>query len=95
MREKIQQWEKEIEQINEKQKELIQKNDEKKRELRRKIQEAEQALLLENNQMIAEAVREIYGEVNEETLEAFKQQMKLMRGVEKPSQHESENGNRL
>lgn len=75
MKEKIKKWEEEIEKTVEKQKEMNLKSNERIRELRKKIQEAEQAMLLENNQMIAQAVREVYGEVDEETLEIFKRQM--------------------
>ena len=80
MKEKIKKWEEEIEKTAEKQKEMNAKSSERIRELRKKIQEAEQALLMENNQMIAKAVREVYGEVSEETLEAFKRQMQAIKG---------------
>lgn len=79
MQEKIKQWEEEIEKIAEKQKEMNQKSSERIRELRRKIQEAEQVLLQENNRLIAEAVREIYGNVSTESLEAFKLQIKKLK----------------
>lgn len=89
MREKIKKWEEEIEKIAEKQKEMNVKSGERIRELRKKIQEAEQILLMENNQMIAKAVREVYGEVNEETLETFKRQMQAMRNEGKQKQSDA------
>lgn len=90
MREKIKKWEEEIEKIAEKQKEMNAKSGERIRELRRKIQEAEQILLMENNQMIAKAVREVYGEVNEETLETFKRQMQAIRGEGRQKQSDAD-----
>ena len=73
MKEQIQKWEDEIEKITERQKEMIERNNVRIRELRKKIQNAEQEMLRENNQMIADTVRDIYGEVSKENLEAFKQ----------------------
>lgn len=78
MKEKIQKWEEEIEKILERQKEMNQKNNDRIRELRKKIQEAEEHMEQENNRLIADAVREIYGEVDGETLEAFKRQIRLL-----------------
>jgi len=86
VKEKIKKWEEEIDKIAEKQKEMNAKSGERIRELRKKIQEAEQTLLVENNQMIAKAVREVYSEVNEETLEIFKQQMQTIRDGNRPKQ---------
>lgn len=79
---KIQKWEEEIERIAEKQKEMNSKYSERIRELRKKIQEEEQVRMQENNKMIAEAVREIYGEVNRETLEDFKEKIKSLQNEE-------------
>lgn len=78
MEEKIKKWEEEIEQITERQKEMIAKNNERIRELRKKIQEAKVIVARENNQMIADAVREIYGEVSRETLEIFKKKIQML-----------------
>lgn len=75
---KIQKWEEEIEKIAEKQKEMNARSNERIRELRKKIQEEEQIRMQENNKMIAEAVREIYGEVNQETLETFKRKIQSL-----------------
>lgn len=88
MEEKIQKWEEEIEKIAERQKEMNTKSNERIRELRKKIQEEEQLRARENNQMIADAVREIYGEVNQETLESFKKKMQSlqMEGQEQQSE---------
>lgn len=80
MREKIQKWEEEIEGILERQKEMNAKYNNTVRELRKKIQEAERELTLKNNELIAETVRAIYGEVNEENLESFRRLMISMKG---------------
>lgn len=85
MEEKIKKWEEEIERIAEKQKEMNAKSNERIRELRKKIQEEQVILARENNQMIADAVREVYGEVNRETLEIFKrkiQELQMEKGQE-------------
>lgn len=85
MEDKIQKWEEEIKRIAEKQKEMNAKSNERIRELRKKIQEEQVILARENNQMIADAVREVYGEVNRETLEVFKrkiQELQLENGQE-------------
>ena len=79
MEEKVKKWEEEIEKITEQQKEMNEKYNDRIRSLRKKIQEANAVIRQENNLMIADAVREIYGEVNRETLETFKQKMKSLR----------------
>lgn len=79
MEEKVKKWEEEIEKIIEQQKEMNEKYNDRIRSLRKKIQEANAVIRQENNLMIADAVREIYGEVNRETLETFKQKMKSLR----------------
>lgn len=94
MKEKIKKWEEEIEKTVEKQKEMNLKSNERIRELRKKIQEAEQAMLLENNQMIAQAVREVYGEVDEETLEIFKRQMQAAKAGLEKEQADDDGGSR-
>lgn len=94
LKEKIKKWEEEIEKTVEKQKEMNLKSNERIRELRKKIQEAEQAMLLENNQMIAQAVREVYGEVDEETLEIFKRQMQAAKAGLEKEQADDDGGSR-
>ena len=64
MEEKIQKWEEEIEKITQRQKEMNAKYTEQIRELRKKIEGAKQQLLIQNNEMIADAVRAIYGAEN-------------------------------
>ena len=59
MEEKIQKWEEEIEKITQRQKEMNAKYTEQIRELRKKIENAKQQLLVQNNEMIADAVRTI------------------------------------
>lgn len=75
MEEKIRKWEQEIERIAERQKEMNAKSNEQIRELRKKIQEAQVIVARENNQMIADVVREVYGEVSRENLETFKRKI--------------------
>ena len=75
MKEKIKKWEEEIEKILIQQKEANNKYNERVRELRKKIETAEHQMTLENNQLIADVVRTVYGEVTEENIEAFKRQM--------------------
>lgn len=91
MQEKIRKWEEEILRITEKKEVMIRKYNEDIRSLRKKIEEAEQQLVLENNQMIAETVRAIYGEVTRENLEAFKRLMASMAGQTKEAP-ETEDG---
>ena len=76
--ERIRKWEEEMERIAASQKEYSQKCSEKIRELKRKISEEQQLLVLENNRMIAEAVRAVYGEVNEKNIQSFMEQMKTL-----------------
>lgn len=78
MEERIRKWEEEIARIAEKQKEMNQKSSERIRELRKKIQEAEQAITLENNRLIAEAVREVYGEMDKNKIEDFRKKMEAL-----------------
>lgn len=78
MEEKIQKWEEEIEKITQRQKEMNAKYTEQIRELRKKIESAKQHLLVQNNEMIADAVRAIYGEVTEENIESFKATMQSL-----------------
>ena len=78
MEEKIQKWEEEIEKITQRQKEMNAKYTEQIRELRKKIESAKQQLLVQNNEMIADAVRAIYGEVTEENIESFKATMQSL-----------------
>lgn len=90
MKEQIKKWEAEIETTLEKQKEMNEKYNGRIRGLRKKIEEAEQHMLLENNRMIAEAVREIYGEVDQESLEDFKQKIKMLQNRKNSTGHEEE-----
>lgn len=78
MEERIRKWEEEIARIVEKQKEMNQKSSERIRELRKKIQEMEQAITLENNRLIAEAVREVYGDIDKNKIEDFRKKMEAL-----------------
>lgn len=85
MEEKIKKWEEEIEKILNQQREANNKYNERVRELRKKIETAKNQLTLENNQMIADVVRSIYGEVTQENIEAFKRQMQSISNRERQS----------
>ena len=85
MEEKIKKWEDEIEKILNQQKEANNKYNERVRELRKKIETAKHQVTLENNQLIADVVRSIYGEVTQENIEAFKRQMQSISNRERQS----------
>lgn len=85
MEEKIKKWEEEIEKILNQQKEANNKYNERVRELRKKIETAKHQVTLENNQLIADVVRSIYGEVTQENIEAFKRQMQSISNRERQS----------
>ena len=85
MEEKIKKWEEEIEKILNQQKEANNKYNERVRELRKKIETAKHQMTLENNQLIADVVRTIYGEVTQENIEAFKRQMQSISNRERQS----------
>lgn len=85
MEEKIKKWEEEIEKILIQQKEANNKYNERVRELRKKIETAKHQMTLENNQLIADVVRSIYGEVTQENIEAFKRQMQSISNRERQS----------
>ncbi len=85
MEEKIKKWEEEIEKILIQQKEANNKYNERVRELRKKIETAKHQMTLENNQLIADVVRTIYGEVTQENIEAFKRQMQSISNRERQS----------
>lgn len=79
MKEKIRKWEDEIAQIVNKQREMTQKYNDRIRELRKKIQQAQAEQELATNQRIAETVREIYGDVDDETIAVLKEQLIRMK----------------
>lgn len=85
MEEKIKKWEEEIEKILIQQKEANNKYNERVRELRKKIETAKHQMTLENNQLIADVVRAIYGEVTQENIESFKRQMQSISNRERQS----------
>lgn len=75
MSEKIKKWEEEIDRIKDTERKMIDSNRKRIRELKRKIEEEEIREERENNRMIASVVKEFYGEVTEENIEKFKEQM--------------------
>lgn len=78
MKKKIEQWKEEQRKIEEKQKAMNEKYNEQLKVLQEKIKQGMKVLTEQENKMIADAVREIYGEVNEENIDRFKQQMKQL-----------------
>lgn len=91
--EKIINWKKEIAQIIEQKKAYNQKCTDKIKELRDKIKKEEELLLEKNDKLIAQTVRDIFGEVTPENIELFKQKIKLLNGVKEESNEKQENNN--
>ena len=91
--EKIINWKKEIAQIIEQKKAYNQKCTDKIKELRDKIKKEEELLLEKNDKLIAQTVRDIFGEVTPENIELFKQKIKLLNGVKEESNERQENNN--
>ena len=91
--EKIINWKKEIAQIIEQKKAYNQKCTDKIKELRDKIKKEEELLLEKNDKLIAQTVRDIFGEVTPENIELFKQKIKLLNGVKEESIERQENNN--
>lgn len=77
--EKIKKLEEEIRTVQKNKEEYDLKCTNRIRELRKKAEEETRLLKQENNEMIADAVRTIFGEVTEENLEIFMQQIRLAR----------------
>lgn len=69
---KIQKWEEEIASIQKSKEEFDLRCTNKIKELRQKIEQETRQLKTENDQLIADAVRAIYGEVSEENIAEFK-----------------------
>ena len=84
---------KEIAQIIEQKKAYNQKCTDKIKELRDKIKKEEELLLEKNDKLIAQTVRDIFGEVTPENIELFKQKIKLLNGVKEESNERQENNN--
>ena len=91
--EKIINWKKEIAQIIEQKKAYNQKCTDKIKELRDKIKKDEELLLEKNDKLIAQTVRDIFGEVTPENIELFKQKIKLLNGVKEESNERQEINN--
>lgn len=91
--EKIINWKKEIAQIIEQKKAYNQKCTDKIKELRDKIKKEEELLLEKNDKLIAQTVRDIFGEVTPENIELFKQKIKLLNGVKEESDERQEINN--
>ena len=81
MNSKIEKWEEEIRILTERQREMNKSYTERIKEYRKKIEQEEQRLLLENNQMLADAVREIFGDVSDPAkIEELKQKLRSLGG---------------
>ena len=91
--EKIINWKKEIAQIIEQKKAYNQKCTDKIKELRDKIKKEEELLLEKNDKLIAQTVRDIFGEGTPENLELIKQKHKLLNGVKEESNERQEINN--
>lgn len=76
MNEKINKIDEEIKIISQKRKDYNRKADEKIKMLQGKIVELQQQQTAKENKMIVEAVRDIYGDVTEETIEMFRESMR-------------------
>lgn len=71
-KEKIKKWEEEIAATQKSKEEFDQRCTNKIKDLRQKIEIETRYMKSENNEMIADAVRTIFGEVTEENLSEFK-----------------------
>lgn len=78
MQKKIEQWQKELEKIAEKQKEMNHKYNEQTKNLQEKIREGKRVIQLQENQMIADVIRDVFGEIHSENLEQLKMRLEHM-----------------
>lgn len=78
LKDKIKNWENELEKVHAARKEAMQKFEKKEKELLKKIEEGKAQLETENNRMVGDIVREMYGELNEENILRFRELMKKM-----------------
>ena len=76
LRDKIKNWESELEKVRAMRQEAVEKFDKKENELLKKIKDANERIDIENNKMVGDIVREMYGELNEENIMKFKDLMK-------------------
>ena len=80
LKDKIKNWEQELEKVNVARKEANEKYDKKEKELLKKIEEAKARLETENNKMVGDIVREMYGELTEENIQKFRLLMEKTMG---------------
>ena len=78
-KEKIKKWEEEIAATQKSKEEFDQRCTNKIRDLRQKIELETRHMKSENNEMIADAVRTIFGEVTEENLSELKEMIQQAR----------------
>ena len=76
LKDKIKKWEQELEKVKVARKEANEKFDKKEKELLKKIEDAKTRLETENNKMVGDIVREMYGELTEENIQKFKELMR-------------------
>ena len=76
LKDKIKNWEQELEKVKVARKEANEKFDKKEKELLKKIEDAKTRLETENNKMVGDIVREMYGELTEENIQKFKELMR-------------------
>lgn len=75
LKDKIKNWENELEKVKLARKEINEKYEKKEKELLKKIEEAKEQLDTQNNKMVGDIVREMYGELSEENILKFKELM--------------------
>lgn len=76
LRDKIKNWEIELEKVRKTKQEAVEKYDKKEKDLLKKIEEATERIETENNKVVGDIVREMYGELTEENILRFKELMK-------------------
>lgn len=89
LKDKIKNWENELKKVKEARREANEKFEKKEKELVKKIDEAKARLENENNKLVGDIVREMYGELTEENIQKFKALMMQTR-KESPEKMETE-----
>ena len=86
-------WKKEIGQILEQQRDYDRKCAERIRVIKKKIAEEEKRLKVENNELIANAVRKILGDVTPENVALFKEKIQLISELEDENDERPQDNN--
>lgn len=77
LRDKIKNWENDLEKVRAARTDAIEKYNKKEKELLKKIEDASQRIETENNKAVGDIVREMYGELSEDNILKFKEFMKI------------------